>query len=639
MALSCWGLAAPSWCCSAQSWVADGVDSGGGVYTPPPWSEQPTSSTCSLDLVWCSSMMRTPMNMEWWEAVCVIPKIAAPPSYIAGLTPVHEPWNMVMSWNFQWKAMKGRSLLRHMWGNDLSFDPGLKDHCFFQSILFHTLGQEKAKDPKMIAWLRRSVAAELLKDDMKRVLHQAANDEHVTCKDYVKLVKGHLWGGFPEALAVAHMMDIGIRAYSVTGELIYQAGSCDGKVCDIGLWASHYVALKQRSDEPHGQSSILADRGGAFRQPRDEGEMDRDYMFIRQMLMRRVTFRNPFEFMQKIYHLPTFEHDNVGFLRNALARIARVLPENIELAIHEGEWLPDWAPLPLEGRFEAVIQFEQADSDIEDPTIMESCLPMRWTYHVDTSLGAHDETWSIPCLMVQHNGRWVGITFKVHANMDGFEMLYRRLALMLNCVPQQVHLRQLPLHVANSFDQDVLYLATAIPQPESLRVPAVHRGGVGGELQMRAVHVKVCNPGPSDHSHYFVRLPWMSTCDSLRSKLSSWTSCPTHRILMTRLDGTRVEDIHSIPQEGEVVLALLLPGPEISVWFAAWGIPDRAWLWCWDEPMARLGRWCSWTSLALCHADMRVELVQLAVTSPRSWIAPKATMSAAAALVPHHTYS
>ena len=95
-----------------------------------------------------------------------------------------------------------------------------KHECFFQCILYSLYGPQCAQNRACISWLRRVAARRLQCPDMSPLLVDAAQKEGLTPRLYVKALKTKLWGGTPEATALAQVFGTCIEVQTQYGSLI-----------------------------------------------------------------------------------------------------------------------------------------------------------------------------------------------------------------------------------------------------------------------------------------------------------------------------------------------------------------------------------------------------------------------------------
>ena len=198
---------------------------------------------------------------------------------------------------------------------------------------------------------------------MSHLLLDAAQKEGLSPRLCVKALRAKLWGGTPEAMALASVFGICISVQTQCGRTIFRIGS--GEECYLGLAANHYVVLKPRTLSQGAPLNGSA-RGGAYR-----SHDDRQIYFAnavhRCFDMRHILVRSMSGALLRRFFIPTCADDTVGLLRASIASRAQVEAGMVELADPTGIWLPDWSPLPRSGRLEATLTIgDDSDSDISE---------------------------------------------------------------------------------------------------------------------------------------------------------------------------------------------------------------------------------------------------------------------------------
>eukprot|EP00971_Amphidinium_carterae_P006570 129493-Amphidinium_carterae.2 len=120
------------------------------------------------------------------------------------------------------------------------FNPKYKDDCFFECLAFQSLGRSPSKAEVLSC--RALVADVWLR--LPALLETTATSERMSPEEYLKAIKGRMWGGQPEVRALELVLDLKVQI--IRGHAT--PAMPDEDTCYIRLWNKHFTLVKESRD-------------------------------------------------------------------------------------------------------------------------------------------------------------------------------------------------------------------------------------------------------------------------------------------------------------------------------------------------------------------------------------------------------
>ena len=448
------------------------------------------------------------------------------------------------SLSIKYKMRRVMASAQDQWNGRMEYNPGARNHCFFQAVLWHLGGAASASDVRSILWLRRLASKALSAPRFADCLHVVAKAEGMSPQDYCLAVRHQMWGGALEAHAIAGQLGIKICVLDNKGGQLYSAGH--GECITLGLHQQHYVALKQREKEEHAWESRWdgdACRGGMHQQQQEPARR-----------LRRIRVYIPGNPIQQEVPIETPAICTVEQMREIFARAIGFNSWHVELTPTTGRRMPNWEIVQDAEIYYAAITWGTEESDTS------SDMDIGWSHcMIEADAPLQGERQDLVMIIFHPSGRVEPLRLTLpnpvvnHDRVRGW--LAQRMGIpthlvsMTLCAPQQAcwyTTEELFIVVAlpadlvaetyhrggmerNDIDPDAADMDTgeaeaAVPQPDEATHDSAVTDAMAGvqiipQMPHKAVVITLLNPLHADHENQY--LLWMpSICAAQDVKIA-----------------------------------------------------------------------------------------------------------------------